>query len=419
MAERIPRATIDFESRSPCALDDCGTWRYSLDPRTEVLCLAFRLPGWEKGRTSLWHPAFPTLGIAESTNYDELAELFKWIACGKLVEAHNAFFERCIWKNKLSHWPQIADDQWMCSAAKAAAHALPRNLEKAIDALGLDVRKDSEGHALMKSMVKPRNAVKADWREWRRKHAPCLWCDGTGKLPDLKKGGEWKSKPVRCGICDGDGHTQASVPDMPLLYKESQAEMLRLFEYNRTDVLAEEGLSETLPDLSPSEQRLYVLDQRVNERGFQLDREAVDAALVLIDEECVDLNIELRDITEGAVERATQRKRMMNWFASQGLRIDDTQGSTLDELLECKEELPPWVCATGELPPNVRRAIELMRTLGRSSTAKYVCMRDQMDDTDDRVRGGLLFHGATTGRWTGKGVQPHNFPKAALYEEVP
>lgn len=30
---------------------------------------------------------------------------------------------------------------------------------------------------------------------------------------------------------------------------------------------------------------------------------------------------------------------------------------------------------------------------------------------DWRVRGGLLYHGASTGRWSGKGVQPHNFPK--------
>ena len=56
--ENPPKATIDFETRSACSIKDCGSWRYSLDPTTEVMCLAFRLPHWEEGRTALWHPAF-------------------------------------------------------------------------------------------------------------------------------------------------------------------------------------------------------------------------------------------------------------------------------------------------------------------------------------------------------------------------
>jgi DNA polymerase len=54
------------------------------------------------------------------------------------------------------------------------------------------------------------------------------------------------------------------------------------------------------------------------------------------------------------------------------------------------------------------RALTLMKELGRSSTAKYKKMLDWAD-TDGRVRGGLLYHGASTGRWSGAGVQPHNF----------
>jgi len=48
--------------------------------------------------------------------------------------------------------------------------------------------------------------------------------------------------------------------------------------------------------------------------------------------------------------------------------------------------------------------------LGKSSTAKYKAMKDSICP-DNRVHGGLLYHGATTGRWSGSGVQPHNFPK--------
>jgi DNA polymerase len=67
--------------------------------------------------------------------------------------------------------------------------------------------------------------------------------------------------------------------------------------------------------------------------------------------------------------------------------------------------------------PKVRRALEIVRALGRSSTAKYKSMKDWMA-RNGRVYGGLLYHGASTGRWSGKGVQPHNFPKPTQHVDV-
>jgi DNA polymerase len=109
-----PRATIDFETRSECSIRNCGSWRYSLDPTTSILCLGFRLPYWTEGRTALWHPAFPHLGIAESDTINDLSELFEWTMNGGLVEAHNAWFERGIWVNQClpMGWPEIAPQQW-------------------------------------------------------------------------------------------------------------------------------------------------------------------------------------------------------------------------------------------------------------------------------------------------------------------
>lgn len=410
-----PRATIDFESRSEVSLRAHGSWRYSLDPTTEVLCLAFRLPYWERGRTGLWHPAFPHLGIEESRDTSDLAELFHWITKKKLVEAHNAWFERGIWTNQLPDWPQIHPAQWRCSAAKAAAHALPRGLEDAIDAMRIpDIQKDIEGQKIMKTLVKPRRAVKADWEDWGRKHAPCKWCDAGGRIATVKKDGSPTTKGDMCPMCGGLGlDPRKKLPKMPTLYLESRELFERLWRYNRQDVLAEERLSEELPDLSPAEQRVYELDQSMNERGFQLDREAVEAALELIDIECADLNAELRILTDGKVERATQRDRMKVWLESEGLKLYDTTKDTLDEILEKDyedAELPPWVTKPSE---KAMRALELMRTLGRSSTKKYQAMQDWMCE-DGRVRGSILYHGATTGRWTGSGIQPHNFPKGEL-----
>lgn len=414
-----PVAKLDFETRSACSLRNCGSWRYSLDATTEVLCAAFRLPHWEAGRTGLWHPAFPQAGLKE--RIEDLADLFRWTIGGGIIEAHSAFFERGIWTNQLSHWPKISPHQWRCSAAKAAAHSLPRGLRDAA-ALELDVRKDDaalrtaldldgETTRAMTKISQPRKPNKADKFEWGILFTPCKRCVISGKVdgtnPDT---GRAKKQP--CPACKGLGYRPGkTVPPMPLQWHESKEQLLELFEYCRRDVLAEEAVSDALPDLNPFETEIYALDQIINERGFQLNRHSVAAALHLIDCEVLALNGELSAITNGKVKKATQRAQMMAWLETQGLKISDTRKETLDELLDmdAADDYPPWVSVP---TPAARRGIELMRALGRSSTAKYGKMRSWACP-DWRVRGGLLYHGAGTGRWSGAGIQPHNFPKGS------
>jgi DNA polymerase len=409
-----PRCTIDFESRSECPIKTSGSWKYSLDPTTEVLCMAFRMPYWEPGRTGLWHPAFPHLDIPEGEDFNDLAELFEWMMAEGLVEAHGVFFELGIWVNQMvarCGWPVLDLRQWRCSAAKAATHTLPRALEDAVDNLDLPVSKDMEGSKVMKKMAKPRKAIATDIQAWNRQHAPCPVCRGLGKVQEVKKDGTPKVNLSKCQVCNGRGHTMAlqHVPLMPVLYHESREMMEMLWTYCRQDVLAEEALSQALPDLTNHELDIFHMDLAVNQRGFQLDPLALDAATVLIDEECVDLNAELKVLTGGQVEKATQRAKMMGWLADNGLDLDNTQAGTIDSYLDFDGQ-------TITLAPNVRRGLELMRTLGRSSTAKYDTMQSWMCP-DGRVRGGILYHGAATGRWSGKGVQPHNFPKGAVKDQ--
>lgn len=395
------RATIDFETRSGCDLRKFGSWRYSLDPSTQILCLAYHVPGWDADRVGLWHPALPHLGLDEATSPD-IYDLIEWIGTGGLVEAHNSFFERGIWTNIMvprHGFPRIKHAQWRCSAAKAAALALPRALGDAEAALKLDVQKDAEGHALMKKISKPRKALKQETAEWANEH-------GVGKCTQCKGKGTYKRKP--CEKCDGAGvfgEDGDEAPALPVLWHETAEQLVDLFEYCKTDVLAERGLSESLPDLNRAETELFLLDQKVNERGFQLDPEAVAAALVLIDAEVADLNAQLAEVTGGEVTKATQRQRMIKWFATQGLILLNTQGVTIDDTLAKEKD------------PGLHRALTIVRELGRSSTAKYTAMR-RWACADGRVRGGLLYHGATTGRWSGAGVQPHNFVRGTVKDQV-
>lgn len=375
--DQTPRATVDFETRSACSLRNSGAWRYSKHPSTQILCLAFRLPYWESGRTGLWHPAFPTLGIKQTEWTGDVDELIAWIEEGGIVEAHNVGFEIAIWVNQLAPkfgFPSVPESSWRCSAAKAASHALPRGLDDALHALsnGVAARllgvaddgthmgipmKDKDGVLVMRKVSKPRKPRKMELAILARHHL--------------------KSKRY--------------------YWHESKALYKRLWEYCRADVLAEEALSEAIPDLSDAETAMFLMDRTINHRGFQLDRDAVDTALRLIAAEEKALNGELAKLTNGKVKKATQRAQMLAWFKTVGVYLDNTQSDTIIEALK-----QPMLGAVQQ------RGLTLMKELGRSSTAKYAKMRDWMDD-DGRVRGGLLYHGASTGRWSGSGVQPHNF----------
>lgn len=393
-----PKATIDFETRSACSIKDCGSWRYSLDPTTQVMCLAFRLPYWEEGRTALWHPAFPQFEVEEA-DCPEMAELFAWIAEGRLVEAHNAWFERGIWTNicvPRHGWPAIGHRQWRCSAAKAAAYSLPRSLENCTAALRLRVKKDMEGSKVMKKMAKPRKPLKRDVHAWLDDNAdlplPAKKCTTTLEPNDdgtYSVLAEWEGGSVR--------------EELPVFWHESAELLERLCAYCRVDVLAEEAVSHRLRDLSDKETEMYLMDQAINQRGFQLDREGIESALEVVNGIFSDLNAELVALTEGRVEKATQRARMMQWFNEMGLPLEDTQGGTLDSWLKRED-----------LEPDVRRGLELVRALGRSSTAKFVAAENWAAPGTWRVHGGLLYHGAGTGRWSGSGVQPHNFPRGSI-----
>lgn len=54
--------------------------------------------------------------------------------------------------------------------------------------------------------------------------------------------------------------------------------------------------------------------------------------------------------------------------------------------------------------------MEIRQQLSKTSTAKYAAIKNSIC-RDGRLRDLLMYHGASTGRWTGKLVQPQNFPR--------
>lgn len=178
-------------------------------------------------------------------------------------------------------------------------------------------------------------------------------------------------------------------------WHDNPADITRLGEYCRRDVEAERGVLAHLPAVGhPMERRLWLLDQTINERGVKVDLPLVRQALAVSNDAVAAINARLSEITDGAVPRITNLGRMKQHLGLNG----PLNKPALRELLRA------------DLSPEVREILTLRQEGGKSSTAKLKTMLATTCH-DDRIRGMLLYYGASTGRWSGRLVQPQNFPR--------
>lgn len=122
-----------------------GAWCYAEHPSTEVICMAVEgQPLWEPGMA-------PPLA------------LFAHIANGGLLEAHNSFFEYCIWLHvchRRMGWPELPLEQLRCTQSRCRAWSIPAALGKAGKALDLPVQKDKAGENLIQKLSIPKSPTK-------------------------------------------------------------------------------------------------------------------------------------------------------------------------------------------------------------------------------------------------------------------
>jgi DNA polymerase bacteriophage-type len=109
------------------------------------------------------------------------------------------------------------------------------------------------------------------------------------------------------------------------------------------------------------------------------------------------LQSEFAEIT--GLDSTNQVTKFCAWLAERGCVIKNAQKGTLSAALRRKD-----------LAPEARRAIELRRQLAHAPAAKIDSLRQWVME-DRRVRGTLIYHGAGTGRWSGRGPQPQNFKR--------
>lgn len=324
---------IDVETRSAVSVKDTGAPAYAAHPTTRILCAVLILDD----RVARWTPGPPVPPWAVAH-----------VRAGRPVCAHNAGFESAVLPRCMPGLPEVAADQWVDTAALAALMNLPSSLEGLGAALGLTVKKDMEGNALMRRLSNANNP------------------EPTG------------------------------------------AELARLTDYCETDVRVMLDVLARLPAPPLVELAAMAEDRRINARGVCVDVGLADGLQRVADAREGQLVFELFDIT-GDLHRLHVAADLLEWVQSRGVTVPKTR--TKDGWkLSFNREVVTRLMNDPESPPDVRAALACRQEGGRlTSLAKLARVEPML--VDGRLRGSLRYCAAHTGRWGSSGLQLHNLPK--------
>ncbi|CAB3624517.1 DNA polymerase [Achromobacter pestifer] len=284
---------------------------------------------------------------------------------------HNGgMFDRTILKHaRPDLHDMIPEAAWWDTMVQAYAHALPGALETLGDVMGvpLDKRKLKTGKALIQLFCKPRPKNQALRRATRHTH-PAEWAE--------------------------------------------------FVEYAKFDIEPMRIIHRKMPtwNYSGEEFDLWLLDQRINQRGVLVDTELAQAAVTAVERAKKTLAARTLELTDGAVESATKRDKLLaHLLAEYGVELPDLQASTLERRID--DQSLPWA---------LRELLAIRLQASTSSTSKYKRLINGAS-ADGRLRGLLQFAGAgRTRRWAGRLWQPQNLPRPkigdlrdeALQEEI-
>lgn len=334
-------------------LKGCGVRNYVQHPSFRILSLAWDLKDGKGKRW--WRPPelvdlFPA---TQSPHYTVPADLLAHVANGGLLEAWNSGFEWQVWEFycvPVLGWPRLRLEQMRCAMAKAKASALPAPLAAAGEVVGVDSAhlKDPKGKALIRKLTMPRNLTKKDKRtRWTPETAP--------------------------------------------------ADFEKFYQYNVQDIVAEEAVSLKVPDLTPRELRIWLMDQRINARGMGINRQAVENCIVIVEQARAREHARLSTLTNGQVKKSTEVAETLRWLGSRGIHLYNLDEDTVEEVLTRKD-----------YPADVLEVVRIRQKLAFGSVNKLYKLRAQTTP-QGRLHDQYSYHGAHTSLWNGVEVQPANF----------
>ncbi len=254
--------------------------------------------------------------------------------------AFNANFERVCLSKYFN--TKLNPESFRCSQAMALRLGLSHSLQNVSEILDLDVKKDKEGKALIK---------------YFNSHSP---------NDDLLK---WESFKNYCKTdCIVERHIRN-----------------KLDKYETTDF----------------EKQIYILDQKINDRGVTIDTNLIDKA--------INLNLHNEKILKEKLKNLTNIDNIKS-PAQVKKYLKDKHNIEVNSL--SKENVEKLIQSTTN--QQLKEILTLRQSLNKTSIKKYEAMKRTITN-DKTIKGLFQYYGANkTGRWSGRLVQVQNLPQTNL-----
>lgn len=350
------RMFIDLETRSDADITRTGVYRYADSPYFDILLFAVSIDD-------------APVQVYDLAQNDIIPDNILHALADHNVMKHsfNASFERvCIsvWLKRnypeLFHGygnPQdsVSDyldpESWRCSMVASAYLGLPLTLAGVGAVLKLEQQKMTEGKSLIRYF--------------------CIPYDTIHGVPKFR--------------------SPADAPDKWHIFKA----------YNKRDVETEMEIEAKISKF-PVPQSIweeYILDQKINDRGIQVDMPFVQNAIQIGDTVKKALTEKLSDIT--GLENPNSVQQMKNWLSESGLEMQSLgKKEVQDQLLTA--------------PAHIREVLQLRQQTSKASVKKYTAMQNVVCH-DHRARGMFQFYGANRTGWeAGRIIQLQNLPQNHL-----
>lgn len=329
---------IDIETYSPNDIS-FGVYKYSESEEFEILLFSYAYDFGEVHVVDLASGETIPDDVVLDLRSDEV-----------IKHAYNAQFEiTCL--NRAGY--QTFVEQWRCTMIHGAYLGYPMGLAKLGKALGLpqDKLKDKAGAALIRYFS-----------------VPCK--------PTKKNGGRTRNLPKHD-------------PDKWAAY----------ITYNKQDVVTEMECYRRLSAFPVPEEveRQWQVDIRMNATGVGIDRQLVEGALTIDEENKKALLAEAYELT--GLSNPNSRNQLLDWLNSNtNLELEKLTKDSVAAAMTDADDV-------------AKKVLTIRKKLAKSSVSKYEMMASATGK-DGRLRGTLQFYGANrTGRWAGRLLQVQNLPR--------
>lgn len=418
------KITFDLETRSEAELGEVGTWNYSRHPSTKVLCLAYTIDHEDRTKYGMWLPPSELLRYQFNCSaYHKSLQGHFHVVRGNRVRIAAKRLEKIVdervevplnecklAKEKRQVTKGFKFDGFLIKPkfARLKLEMRPNNLIKALNRPDCII----EAHnvffekSIWFNILQPRHGFPtvAD-DKWRcsaalaASHSLPRALDKVGEILDLPVQKDQEGKLVMMQLAKPIKRDGEFVG----WYNDPQR-FTTLYSYCMDDVLSEREISKKLVSLSSNELKVWQLNQLMNTKGVPIDPDIVKGAITIIENYTKVLEARMAELTNGRLNNIRQTAILKIWLEERGVLTDSVDKSHVETILARKN-----------LPDDVREVLEIRQKLGQTSTAKYIAMKNQLC-SDNTIKDQYMYHGAISGRETGRGVQVSNLPRGTLVQ---